>query len=81
MSAYAPGSKKSCKAGAMGMGGHRGLNLQRQRQRIAALAGGDPRLAARANRIEKRLDLQPQRLARRDPGLAKREPGAGPAGE
>jgi hypothetical protein len=37
------GQEEVVEAGAMGMSGHGGLNLQGQRQRIAALTGGDAR--------------------------------------
>ena len=60
------GIEEIFKPGALGMGGHRGLNLQRQSQRVAALASGHLRLAAGADGFQERSNLQPQRLAGRD---------------
>jgi hypothetical protein len=54
--------KEVRESSALGMLDHRRLNLQSQSQSIPALLGSDARRPACANRREKRLDLQAQRL-------------------
>jgi len=49
--------------GTLGMGGHGGLNLKRQFESGAALAGGDAGRTAGADRFEEGLDLKAQGLA------------------
>jgi hypothetical protein len=53
------------------------MDLERQRQRFTALAEGDTRRAAGADGIEKRFNLQAQRLARCNLRLHERQAGAG----
>lgn len=61
----------------MGVGGHGGLDFEGEGEGVAALAGGDVRVAAGTDGLEERLDLQAQRLSGSDRRLEERESGIG----